>query len=164
MTQTYRPLATVTLATNASTVTFSNIPNTYRDLILIANAANTSDSNNGIRFNSDSGSNYSRIFLGANGVGAVSSGSSTSTGFQYDNFAFTQTTVGNTLHIIQVMDYSATDRHKSILTRANRAGDTIDALTGRWANTNAITTVGLYSISGFNFATGSRFDLYGVIA
>jgi hypothetical protein len=164
-TATYTPLATVTLSSAASTITFSNIGSGYRDLILVCAAANGgSGSNNGIRFNGDTGSNYSRIFMGANGVGAVSSGTSTSTGFQYDNFGFTTNTLGSTVHLIQVLDISATDKHKTILTRANRAGDTLDALAGRWANTAAITSLGIYSITGENFLTGSRFDLYGVIA
>ena len=34
-TPTYTPLATVTLGTSAASVTFSSIPATYRDLILI---------------------------------------------------------------------------------------------------------------------------------
>ena len=163
-TPTYDLIASTTLAASTSEVVFGSLPSTYRDLILIARAANTSASNNGIRLNGDSGSNYSRLFMGVNGVGAISSGTSTSSGFQYDNFAFTTATVGETNHIIQIMDYSATDKHKTILTRANRAGDTIDALAGRWANTSAITSVTVYSISGFSFAANSTFNLYGVIS
>ena len=162
-TPTYTALANITLGSSASSVTFSSIPATFRDLVLICVTANGgSGANNGIRFNSDTGSNYTRLFMGVNGVGAFSSGNTTSTGFQYDNFAFSTPNLGRNNHILNIMDYSATDKHKTILARANREGDTLDALTGRWANTSAVTTLNVYVIGGGDFLTGSSFALYGI--
>lgn len=163
-TPTYTPLATVTLGTAASSVTFGSIPATYRDLVLVVVAANTSNSNNGIRFNSDSGSNYSRVWMGGNASNVIQSGSATTTSLQFDNYAFTSTTLGSSTQIIQVMDYSATDKHKTALVRANQTFNGVDALAGRWANTAAITSLQVITISGFNFIAGSTFSLYGVIA
>lgn len=164
-TPTYDLVATTTLAASTPEVVFGSLPQTYRDLILVASAASTgSGTNAAIRFNFDSGSNYTRQFLGANGVGSVSAGTSTQTGFQYDNFGFTTTTLGNTNHILQIMDYSATDRQKFVLARANRAGDTIDTLSGRWVNNAAITTIQIVSFSGESYIAGSTFSLYGIVA
>lgn len=162
-TATYDLIASTTLAASTPTVTFGSLPQTYRDLILIVSAASTgSGTNAAIRFNSDSGSNYTRVFMGANGVNVVSSGTTTQTGFQFDNFGFVTTTLGATNHVLQIMDYSATDKHKTILARANRAGDTLDAIAGRWANTAAITSVEVVSFSGESYISGSTFNLYGI--
>lgn len=163
--KTYTQINSVTLAASSSTVTFSSLPQNFRDLVLIASAASTGGGTNAaVRFNSDSGSNYSRVLMGANGVGAVGTAAGTQTGFQYDNWAFTTTTLGNSNHILQIMDYSATDKHKTILARANRFGETIDALAGRWANTAAITSVQVVSFSGESYIAGSTFTLYGIEA
>ena len=162
-TPTYTALANITLGSSASTITFSSIPATFRDLVLVVAAASTgSGTNAAIRFNSDSGSNYTRVFMGVNGVGTFSSGTSTQTGFQFDNFGFVTTTLGATNHLLSINDYSATDKHKTILARANRAGDTLDALAGRWANTAAITSVQVVSFSGESYIAGSTFALYGI--
>ena len=63
-TQTYDPIASITLGAAASSVTFSNIPSTYTDLVIIFSGAITTgfDSIN-IKFNSDGGTNYSRTVL-----------------------------------------------------------------------------------------------------
>jgi hypothetical protein len=66
--------------------------------------------------------------------------------------------------IINVMDYSATDKHKTILARdaggnAAQAG----AIASRWANSAAVTSATVVNTGG-NFNSGSTFSLYGVIA
>jgi hypothetical protein len=70
--------------------------------------------------------------------------------------------------IIQVMDYSATDKHKSVLVRANSDAPSqngvVAAVAGRWASTSAVTSVVLLPEVGPNFASGSTFNLFGVIA
>jgi hypothetical protein len=65
-TPTYTPLANVTLGATAATVTFGSIPATMRDLVVIVNGTTSSNVFTGLRFNSDSGSNYTfvRMFTG----------------------------------------------------------------------------------------------------
>jgi hypothetical protein len=64
--------------------------------------------------------------------------------------------------IFQIMDYSATDKHKTILYRYDR--DTLTrADASRWANTSAITTIE-WDIQGQTFAAGSTFSLYGIVS
>jgi hypothetical protein len=153
MTQTYRPLATVTLGSSASSVTFSSIPATYRDLILIA-AANGSSNELNIRFNGDSGANYSRVVAYGPGPTSFAQTGNTSiqTGIGTSNFQAS---------ITQIMDYSATDKHKTVLNRGSTSVVAMGA--SRWANTAAITTL-LCSAGSGTFASGSTFSLYGVIA
>ena len=154
-TPTYTPLANVTLASAASSVTFSSIPATYRDLILVVNGNTTDNQFTGFQFNTDSGSNYSfvRMFSGP------SSSSDTRT--------YGLLTSGNpslTLNAIaQIMDYSATDKHKTVLVRSNIPADNVAAHAVRWANTSAITSLAVEAIST-TWAVGTTINLYGVIA
>jgi hypothetical protein len=161
-TPTYTPLATVTLGASASSVTFSSIPATYRDLIIVATPISTSGvSETALRFNTDSGNNYNRVLMFGTGS---TTGSFANTGVSYIGFVDAFTSVGN-IGIAQVMDYSATDKHKTVIARKNEPTDALAAIAGRWANTAAITTVSLTALGGGNqFATGSTFSLYGVIA
>jgi hypothetical protein len=163
-TPTYTALATVTLGTAAASVTFSSIPATYRDLILISFAKSvSSDSNIRARFNSDTGSNYSYVRMIGTGS-AASSDSTTTTGLQVGR----QTNTGESgfgMGIAHIMDYSATDKHKTVLVRSDNASAATVGLAGRWANTAAITSIVLASFeTATNFAAGSTFSLYAVIS
>jgi hypothetical protein len=160
-TATYTPLATVTLGSTAATVTFSSIPATYRDLILVANYSISSGQSQ-IQLNSDTGSNYSTVLMSGSTAGGAQSNSFTTTFFQIANLVGEPTTTRNLL-TLQLMDYSATDKHKTGLIRSNNAetGGAVQAQANRWANTAAITSFTIYNAT---FLTGSTFSLYGVIA
>ena len=167
-TPTYTPLATVTISTTTNTLTFGSIPAGYRDLVIqgatrSTRAAVTEDLL--LRLNGDTGSNYTGVFMLGSSGGAQSVTSSTT------SFAVASNTTANTgtanvfsSFVGQVMDYSATDKHKTILQR-NGGGnqDQVWAGAGRWANTGATTSLTLYYAIG-NIAVGTTFSLYGVIA
>ncbi len=60
MPATYEPLATTTLGSAASSVTFSSISGSYTDLVVVfSGTAGGGNSNLILTFNSDTGSNYS---------------------------------------------------------------------------------------------------------
>jgi hypothetical protein len=160
-TPTYTALATVTLGTAVSSVTFSSIPATYRDLILISDCSTASNSGIEFRINGDSGSNYPVVMMRGTPAG-VSSATNSGT---YLLTAFSQALSNQRYNtIVQFMDYSATDKHKSVLIRTNYDnGASVEALAGRWASTSAMSSLFFQSNVG-NFNAGSRFDLYGVIA
>jgi hypothetical protein len=156
-TPTYIALATTTLGSAASSVTFSSIPATYKDLVLIVNARNSSvDAGIRVRFNSDAASNYSFVTMRGNGSTATSSSSTTDFVPGVDAF-----TAQGSMGVYQIMDYSATDKHKTVLVRGGYAADDTKAAAVRWANTSAITSIGFTMASG-NFTSGSTFSLYGV--
>jgi hypothetical protein len=165
-TPTYTPLANITLGSTATSVTFSSINQSYRDLIIVfTGSINTADRLGSIRFNADSGSNYSRVQMVGTGS-TTSSGTltGTATDFYYSGSANQQTD-----SIISIMDYSATDKHKSILSRSNVPSERTFANANRWANTAAITSIQLlptttaFSANG-SFNIGSTFALYGIVA
>jgi hypothetical protein len=163
-TPTYTALATVTLASAASSVVFSNIPATYRDLILVYNGTVAAGATTGIRFNGDTGSNYNQVQM--YGVG---SGSGTSTSGSNEtalNVGYPGTS--RTQIIVQIMDYSATDKHKTTLSRSDNSAVVLAALAGRWASTSAITSITFRNNDGesglYNYLAGSTFSLYGIVA
>ncbi len=161
-TNTYTPLATITLTGTDSEIVFSSIPATYRDLILIISAKNSvTPTNIYVRFNSDTGSNYSVVFMKGNGSSTSSGGGSD----VYIPIGVAYATAGNfDLTTLQIMDYSATDKHKTALSRTgNSYGEGTVARAGRWANTAAINRIAL-TLDSNAFDIGSSFSLYGVIA
>jgi len=162
-TTTYTPLATVTLGGSDASITFSSIPATYRDLIMVINGSTTANADFGLRFNGDSGGNYSFVYMGGNGSSAAS-GSNTGESQVVLDAYFWRSSERSTA-IIQIMDYSATDKHKTVLSRNSVAGGGVDAFANRWASTSAINAVEVrVSTGGQSFATGTTLSLYGVIA
>jgi hypothetical protein len=151
-TPTYDLLESVTLASAASSVTFSSIDQSYGDLILTISS--TGSGNTYVRFNSDSGSNYSSVSMAGDGS-STSSYAATEAFGRLSNASRNSTP---SIYVGQIMDYSATDKHKSWLSREN-ISTFVAAIAGRWANTSAITQIEL--VSG-TYNSGSVISLYGI--
>ena len=158
MPATYEPIATTTVSGSSTTsISFSSISSTYTDLVLILNVkASSADQANYMRFNGDSGTNYSRTILGGSGSSAFSGRNTTST--QIDVLYFgTQFTNA----IVNINNYSNANIFKQVISRGN--GLEVAAIAGQWRNTNAINQVSV-TISGGNYVAGSIFTLYGIKA
>lgn len=160
-TPTYELIDSQVLSTSAASVTFSSIPATYRDLVLVVDIIPTAAYERVyVRFNSDTGSNYNGVYARGNGTTATS-GSGTDTSIINANI--TALIGEKTLLKLEVLDYSATDKHKTALARANNADYATDMGAYRWANTSAITAVEVFT-TVISYAAGSTFYLYGVAA
>jgi hypothetical protein len=157
-TNTYTPLATVTLTSTDSSIIFDSIPATYRDLILVGIGSNSADTDLAMRFNGDTGTNYSGVRMFGSGSGSGSS--SADTGKTFAEIGGVNTSIGD--FRVQIMDYSATDKHKTALTRGSKTGSYVVAWANRWASNTAIYSVTLYPVSG-SFQIGATFSLYGVL-
>ena len=159
-TPTYIPLATKTLTATATSVTFSSISQAYRDLVLVVSGTASAGSSRSLfmRFNGDAGTNYSTVSMQGNGSTAASS---TSTLAQ--TFGGFLGATSRTSNVTQIMDYSATDKHKTVLARHDDAstGENTLARASRWANTSAITSIYLVP-NADSIAIGSTFTLYGI--
>jgi hypothetical protein len=162
MPTTYTPIATTTLGSTASTVTFSSISGSYTDIIAVVSAKVSSSSYDlSFRLNSDSGTNYSWTTVSGNGSTASSlRGSNVSAG-RADYRAYMDTTDFNT-YILHFMNYSNATTNKTVLIRGNSAALGTDGLVNLWRNTSAITTIVFAPEFTGSFATGSTFTLYGV--
>lgn len=155
-TSTYTPLANITLGSSASSVTFSNIPNTYRDLVLVANGAGASGGSMFIRVNADTGTNYPTVNMRGTDVNTAVSTTYT-TGYIFSGGLSTRRFIST----LQFQDYGVTDKHKSILSRTGVDGWQVEASAIRWSNTNAITSI-IFTIDSGSYASGSTFALYGI--
>ena len=165
MPATYEPIATNTLSSPAVTLTFSSIPQTYTDLILVCNLGQVAPANVALQFNGDTGANYDSMIAYASGTGAPASGN-------YDNlsFAYGLNGAGQLPSTIvasgwfEIFSYSSTAVRKTLLTRyANNALAEITNFSSTWRNTAAINAIRVFSYSG-DFLAGSSFTLYGIKA
>jgi hypothetical protein len=166
MPKTYEPIATQTLGSDSASVTFSSIPQTYTDLILVAFARSTraaTADNSGIRFNADSGTNYSFTRLWGSGTGAFSSRATNET-YAYSRINAASTTAGVFSPIIHnIMNYSNTVTNKTVITRGNATSDAVELNASLWRNTAAISSILFFAENG-NLLSGSTFTLYGIKA
>jgi len=162
-TQTYVPLANLTLSTSQATVTFSSIGQGYADLVFVfAGSCLTGAADFYIRFNGDTGSSYDRWFMQGNGSSTESFGNANDTPLRVSRAVLAPGETTN--YIMNVMDYSATNKNKNVLIRGNNAARSTEAFTGRYATNTAITSITLLLGGGYSFAAGSSFALYGISA
>lgn len=155
-------IASTTLSTDTRTITFSSIPSTYDDLMVVAYMRTTTASFPYFRINNDSGSNYSRtVLLGDGGSAASSRGTSESSINFSSTSATTNLFVASQIHIL---NYANTSNYKTALIRQaqdyNGSGQT-QLRVGLWRSTSAINRIDLDG-SGYDFTSGTVFALYGI--
>ena len=157
ITPTHVLLNQIELSSSASSVTFSNIPQGYGDLVLVISGNATGNENAELRFNGDSGSNYTNVrAIGTTTIVSDSaSGTSTSRAARIGS--------GQSTVVMQIMDYSATDKHKTVLARSMQSADSVYMGAARWANTSSISSVEVF-VSANAYAIDTIFSLYGVYA
>jgi hypothetical protein len=178
----YHSIATTTVgAGGASSITFSSIPQGYthlqiRGIARTASAATYGTSDTlAIYVNSDGSTTYANHDVyGADGT----SGTSTFAGANNAVFSSIQgwmaTSSSNTsvfsTHIIDILDYTSTNKNKTIRTLGgyedNRNGFGYGQIrlgsSLYKTNTNAITSLTLFVYSSANFAQYTSFGLYGI--
>lgn len=162
---TYTPIATQTLASATTTVTFSSIPQTYTDLVLVSNSKNASGGDSGLtlKFNTDtstSGTNYSSTFLYGDGSAASSN--------RHTNYPYIIVNRSSPSYmsngIAHIMNYANTTTNKTIISRGN-SNNYVIAYACLWrATPQAITTITIGNESNVNFTVDSTFTLYGIAA
>lgn len=158
MPATYEPIASVTLGSATNSLSFTNIPGTYTDLVLTINNVDTVEgSGKRIRFNGDSAGNYSRTFV-------YGTGSSVASG-RDSNQANVEMPTSTTRYTerVQIMSYANTNVFKTILYEFAMPSYLIGRMVSLWRSTSAITSLEVSS-GGVNFAAGSTWSLYGIKA
>jgi hypothetical protein len=169
MTATYEKIATTTLGSNQTDITFSSISGTYTDIVLVCHyASQLNDYNFRIRFNGDTGNNYSKTDLIGSPNGATSSRLSNHSSIlinQQVGAGTSLNTPGDT--IAHIMNYSNATTYKSALIRANTVKNdgamATEADVGLWRNTAAITSITFGTTSGY-LVTGTTATIYGIKA
>jgi hypothetical protein len=162
-TNTYTALATLTLTGSDGSITFASIPSGYRDLVIVCNfQMSGTGSATRLQVNGDSGANYNGVWMTGTGSAANSSSESNQTSARAFGASIGPTNSMSNIGIVQLFDISATDKHKTILTRYGAASTETQATASRWASTSAITSVTLFDILGQTYQAGSTFSLYGI--
>jgi hypothetical protein len=159
MAATYEPIATTTLGSAASSITFSSIPSTYTDLRLVFVGTAVSGSSILFNYNSDTGNNYSRVLLQGNGTAASSSSQSNSNG----SYAGTWYSSNPCFTTIDIFSYAGSTYKTSLITTnadLNGSGN-VRYIVSLWRSTSAINSV-TFSIDADNFAAGTVATIYGV--
>lgn len=161
--KTYKALAEITLSSQSSSITFNSIPQTYRDLVLVITGRSASSTLRArMRFNNDANSNYSYVRMAANGSTPEYATESSQQQIWLNWVTQAQITIPSTI-IINIMEYSATNKHKIVLNRSDVSTNGTEALSNRWASNSAITSINIIT-DGNNWAVGSTFCLYGIEA
>lgn len=149
-TQTYIPLANYTLTSNDSFVLFSNIPNTYKDLVIAFEGQGSIDENLVFTINGST-----------SGFSWVQMTSAPTTGYG-TNTSIGRVSTSRTTSSIQFSDYAMTSKSKTFFVTTEVLASEIRFLTGLWSNSQAINSIGLGIRTGGSFLTGSQFRLFGI--
>lgn len=164
-TPTYTLIQEQVLGSNQATVTFSSIPQTYKDLVVECIFAGFSASGHllGIQFNGDTTTNYSGTGIYGNGTTAASSRYSTVNRAPVVGFS-NGTGTGLTTAFVQIMSYTSTSVYKTTLARGNDSASQTETAVGLWRKApEAITSLTLLLNGTATMSSGSTFRLWGVI-
>ena len=162
MAQAYQLIQAQTLTSTAATVTFSNIPQNYTDLILKVSArSDGADDYGQITFNGSS-ANFTRKFLIGTGSGFNNNSFSNNSFLTVNPSGYTTNTFATVEYYIS--NYTGSN-NKSInldaVTENNATAASAILQTVLWSNSAALTSISMNCNTG-NFVSGSTFYLYGV--
>jgi hypothetical protein len=168
---TYTAIATTTLGTATNPITFSSIPQTYTDLVIVVagrgTGSNTIDSTLSY-FNSNTGTNnYSNTFLYGDGATAYATQNTNAVYFAFGTHPGNNATANVFgAEVFHVLNYSNTTTFKTVISRSSTdiGGSGQTWLSANlWRQTSAINTIQLYTSAG-NWAVGTKFSIYGIKA
>ena len=159
-------IATTTLGSAAATIEFTSISSAYTDLrIVLVATTDTGGKSPQLRFNSDTGTNYSMTELTGNG-------SATATTQQinrnqvdlYYSGSGTSATIPM-MWTIDIFSYAGSTFKTCLITRSsdqNGSGEVMREVS-LWRNTAAISTVLFRLSTTGNFNAGTTATLYGIL-
>jgi hypothetical protein len=175
MPATYESIATTTLGSAQTTVSFTNISQSFTDLkLVISNVKTTTTARNVfIRVGNgsiDSGSNYSHTNLGARALSATPfSDRQTSQTSGKLSWYTASTTTYPQMSVVDILNYSNTTTNKTMIsnTRVDPGDGTysgVEVLVILWRSTSAINYLDVFTDVADSFQSGSIFTLYGIKA
>lgn len=157
-TSTYTPISSIVLSADATEVTFSSIPQNYRDLILVSNFMLTDSGAYGKMYLNNA-SSFPYVYMRASDQTENSASGTVSWVFLG---------LGDTTHtatcVSQIMGYSLTNVQKVVLSRQSYPADNrVRAETTTYESTTSVTQIDIDASAG-NLKAGSSFSLYGIEA
>jgi len=164
MAKTYEPIATTNGTGSSATISFTSIPGTYTDLVMVFDGAASSGGTGGLDFiinGVTSGTLYSYTRLQGNGSAASSArvSSQNSGGFGYISSS------NRSMSILNIMNYSNATTNKTAIARSlthDASDGRVGAYVTLYRSTSAVTQLDITATQ--NFTTASTFTLYGIKA
>ena len=158
---TYTPIATYTATGTPTSYTFSSIPGTYTDLVLVTQGTMATGSGAfiALQFNGDTATNYSNTRIYGNGSAAGSIRESNQTS---GNIGAMYSGIANL--VCNIQNYANATTYKTCISRnsAPTSGEA-SAYATLWRSTAAITSVKVLAQSD-TIANGTTMTLYGIAA
>jgi hypothetical protein len=163
MPATYEPIATTTLGTAASSITFSSISSAYTDfrVVLVGKCAGNASGNTfEFSINGDTGTNYSRTQLKGDGASATSARTTSQTSISINTDKKL-----DSMYMVTVDAFSyAGSTNKTFLMSwsgdFNTEGNVVRSV-GLYRSASAVTSIA-FATSG-NFVSGDTATLYGIL-
>lgn len=167
----YFPLGEFTLASAQSSITFSNIPQTYKHLQIrgIAKSTGAGSQDLQVGFNGNT-SNYAfHALYSSNGTSTLASAA---TAQSYMKLAYNFTVASSVTNsfgaiVIDILDYTSTNKTKVFRALGgcdNNGSGTLSLFSGFHSTTTSAITSIVVRPEADNFAINSNFALYGVLA
>jgi hypothetical protein len=165
-------ISTTILESAASSVIFSNLgdySSSYKHLQIRASARMSAvaiGATGSLRLNGDTGSNYAWRYI--QGTGSVVNGEGFGNDTEMENiYAINAANdVANSFNaiVIDILDCYSTTKNTTVRAFSGVVGNEnrVRIGSGLWMNTASLTSVTMFSTSGINFVSGSRFSLYGI--
>jgi hypothetical protein len=160
--------STVTVgAGGAATITFSSIPATYTDLVLVTSLRSDKPSYGFSNFSlsiNGSTSTFTTRYVEGNGASATSGSTTTGASGNINGPASTASTFSNTQFYFPNYASSANKSYSlDHVTEANATTAWMNLTAGLWSTTSAITSLTLTEGNSSVFAQYSTASLYGIL-
>lgn len=163
-------IETATLTSNASSIDFTSIPGTYRNLqlrtLLRSSRSSSTDDYVGIRFNGSS-TTYTRQMIQSRTHTTVAGVLYDSYTYGYMNGFATAASASSNIYgvgVIDIPEYTSTTVRKSFSgfggNEQGSAGGFVHVTTAHWPVASAITSISLICYA--QFVAGSTVSLYGI--
>ena len=161
---TYEPIASTTLGSTSTSITFSSIPATYTDLkIILVGIYTDAGEQLSMQFNGITTTTYSRTYLSGNGTTATSGSNNFANYFYLHPGAGIQVANGRSFTDINIFSYAGSTNKTCLISDSQDNNDGSGwkaSIVGLWRSTAAITSVKLYPAN--TFAIGTTATLYGI--
>lgn len=161
MPTTYEPIATTTLGSAVTTFSFTSIPATFTDLVVVISAPGITGGtsmDSDMRFNADAGGNYGHVRW-------QNAGTDRGTSLTYIPIGAPRSDTRH-ISVINIFNYSNTTTFKPVLARTSFGGSdsVVEAYSGLWRSTSAINQITFISGQSRNYNTGTMATIYGIKA
>ena len=158
---TYTLIDSVTLGSSAASVTFSAIPQDYGDLVFRFTGKSSGTTSPYFKLNGGGTSSY-HVWMEGSGSATSSSASLQGDIKLVNAYSSWLTSSKISTAKLEIFDYTATDKHKSMLSRVDASNVVTAAAAIRWQSLSAVTSIEMFVLYGVTFPAGSTFQLFGI--